>query len=438
MVVTRFAPSPSGFLHLGGARTALFNWLFAKSKGGKFLLRIDDTDKERSKKIYTENIKSNLLALGINWDGEEIYQSNNIKSHITVVDHLLKTRNAYFCNITQEEIQKFYRENPGEKYISPYRDRKLTNTNNAVVRLKINNYGYTDLVDKILGKITIANKQIEDTVLLRSDGTPTYILSSTVDDHDMNITDIIRGNDHINNSCKQVHIVEAMNWNIPCFAHLPLITDKNGNKLSKRQDESSIQYYMDQGYLSQAILNYLLRLGWSNGSNEIILLKDAVNLFKLQEVNKAPAKYDIKKLNNLNRHYLRNSSNKKIYQFLSEKSLINTKIFDDKTEEIISLVKSRSNTLQDILKTYRLFISKEIIYDEESKKIIQENLLILHKARDLLLQCQEWEIAYIKTILNTLSKNNLMPISNVMMSLRSARSWRPIEMEGKTVKETTE
>ncbi|MFN8912579.1 MAG: glutamate--tRNA ligase, partial [Alphaproteobacteria bacterium] len=281
-VVTRFAPSPTGVLHTGSARTALFCYLYAKNHGGKMLLRIEDTDRERSKQQYTDAIIEELTWLGIEWNDDIVMQSHNIERHKQVAYKLLEIGAAYKCYVSQEEIAKFREKHPNQKFQSPWRDKTEEDhpsDSHAVIRLKAPDSGSTLVKDLILGDIEFNNQEMDDMVLLRSDGTPTYMLAVVVDDHDMGVTHIIRGDDHLTNAFRQTHIYKGMGWYIPAFGHMPLIHDKHGKKLSKRTGALGVDEYRKLGYLPEAVANHLLRLGWSHGDDEIISMEQAIEWF---------------------------------------------------------------------------------------------------------------------------------------------------------------
>ena len=309
-IVTRFAPSPTGFLHIGGARTALFNWLFARHHGGKFLLRIEDTDKARSTQAAIDAILDGMRWLGLDWDGHEYYQSQFAARHAEVAHELLARGAAYRCWMSQEEIAAQREAAKAERRpfrtISPWRERENGPDAPFVVRLKAPRDGETVIEDQVQGRVTVRNAELDDFVLLRSDGTPTYMLAVVVDDHDMCVTHIIRGDDHLNNAFRQRVIIDAMGWPVPTYAHVPLIHGSDGAKLSKRHGALGVDSYRDElGFLPEALSNYLLRLGWGHGDDEIISREEATRWFDLDHVGRSPSRFDIKKLENLNGHYLR-------------------------------------------------------------------------------------------------------------------------------------
>ena len=424
MIKTRFAPSPTGNLHIGGTRTAIFNWLFAKKNKGKFYLRVEDTDKERSKKEYVESIKHGLKWLGLEWDDDTIFQSHNIERHIEVAQILLDKGMAYRCYATQEEIQEFKKNNPNEKFISKWRDSNFTRTSSHVIRLKVDNSNTTKLQDIVLGKIEVKNSEIDDMVLLRSDGTPTYLLSCVVDDYDMDITHIIRGNDHITNTFRQIQILKVLGWKEPSYAHIPLIYGSHGNKLSKRDGALDIKEYQRDGYLSEALFNYLLRLGWSYGDYEIISIQEAIKIFDLGGINKSPAKFDIDKLKHINQHYIQKQKDdvllKSIISRLAGKIL--NKGHKERLEKAIPLIKSRGETINDIAYLASLFLSPADPIDDKSQEIItsKECSNILNGLCNVLKKCEEWNAENIKIKCeNFANETGIKPVM-IMKSLRAA------------------
>ena len=311
-VVTRFAPSPTGFLHIGGARTALFNWLYAKHCGGTFLLRIEDTDRKRSTQEAIDAILEGLDWLGLNWDGEPIYQFARAARHAEIARSLIAAGNAYHCYASPEELEAMRETAKAEgrpvRYDGRWRDRDPADAPPGVapvIRLKAPQDGETVIEDAVQGTVRVANAQLDDMVLLRADGTPTYMLSVVVDDHDMGITDVIRGDDHLTNASRQTLLYQACGWTPPRFAHIPLIHGADGAKLSKRHGALGAQDYRDMGFLPEALRNYLLRLGWSHGDDEIISTEDAIRWFDIADAGKAAARFDLAKLTNLNGHYIR-------------------------------------------------------------------------------------------------------------------------------------
>lgn len=313
--VLRFAPSPTGMLHIGGARTALFNWLYARHTGGTFLLRIEDTDRERSTPEAVDAILNGMRWMGLTWDGDAVFQFARAPRHREVAEQLLAQGRAYRCYATAEELTQMREAQKAAgkpmRYDGRWRDRTPGPEQDGmpfVVRLKARQDGETLVQDKVLGDVRFENSQLDDMVLLRSDGTPTYMLAVVVDDHDMGVTHVIRGADHLNNSARQMQLLEQLDWPVPAYAHLPLINGPDGAKLSKRHGALAVEAYRDMGYLPETMRNYLLRLGWSHGDDEIISTEQAIQWFNLESIGKSAARMDYKKLDNLNGHYIRESS----------------------------------------------------------------------------------------------------------------------------------
>ncbi|MFA5582221.1 MAG: glutamate--tRNA ligase [Paracoccaceae bacterium] len=304
-IVTRFAPSPTGYLHIGGARTALFNWLYARGRGGKFLLRIEDTDRSRSDPAATEAILRGLAWLGLDWDGEPISQFARAERHAEVAHQMLERGAAYKCFATQEEIAAFRDAAKAAKqstlYRSPWRDADPATHPDTpyVIRVKAPLTGQTVIEDQVQGKVVIGNDQLDDMIVLRSDGTPTYMLAVVVDDHDMNVTHVIRGDDHLNNAARQMLVYAAMGWDVPIWAHIPLIFGEDGKKLSKRHGATGVEDYQTMGYPAAGMRNYLTRLGWSHGDDEFFTDEQARAWFDLDGIGRAPARFDFKKLENI-------------------------------------------------------------------------------------------------------------------------------------------
>ena len=324
-VVTRFAPSPTGFLHIGGARTALFNWLFARHHGGRFLLRIEDTDRARSTQPAIDAILAGMRWLGLDWDGDAVFQFARADRHADVAHAMVAAGHAYRCYMTADEIAAQRAAAQAAKQPlrirSPWRDRTDAPADLPfVVRLRAPQEGATTIEDRVQGPVTVQNAELDDLVLLRSDGTPTYMLAVVVDDHDMGVTHVIRGDDHLSNAFRQLPIYTANGWDVPVHAHIPLIHGSDGAKLSKRHGAVGIEAYRDElGILPEALGNYLLRLGWGHGDAEIIARDDAVKWFDLGSVGKSPSRFDLKKLENLNGHYIREADDARLAALVAER-----------------------------------------------------------------------------------------------------------------------
>jgi len=318
-VVTRFPPSPTGFLHIGGARTALFNWLYARHNGGRFVLRIEDTDRKRSTQEAIDAILDGLRWLELDWDGDVVFQTQNADRHAAVAAELLAAGKAYRCYCTPEELaemrEKARAEGRRTLYDGRWRDRDPAEAPagvDPVVRIKMPREGETTIKDLVQGDVTVDNAQLDDFILLRADGTPTYMLSVVVDDHDMGITHIIRGDDHLNNAFRQYYLFDAMGWDIPAFAHIPLIHGADGQKMSKRHGALGVEAYRDMGFLPEAMRNYLLRLGWSHGDDEIISTAQAIEWFDVGAIGRSPARFDLAKLESVNAHYIQASDDARL------------------------------------------------------------------------------------------------------------------------------
>jgi len=369
-IVTRFAPSPTGNLHIGSARTALFNWLFAKNIKGKFLLRIEDTDKVRSTKESINKILDGLTWLNLQWDDQIIYQSKNQKRHKEVAEELLKKGLAYKCFCSEEDLNKMREEAKILK--KPFRYNRMWREKNPkdapqnikpVIRIKSPIKGETIIEDIIQGTIKVSNEEIDDFIILRSNGTPTYMLSVVVDDYDMKVTHLIRGHDHLTNTFRQNVIYEAMQWNKPITAHIPLILGSDGSKMSKRHGAIDVEEYKTKGILPNALINYMLRLGWSHGDDEIISLENAIKWFSLEKIGKSPAKFDNEKLISVNSHYIKELNNDKIIKFLESYYISKYKIkIDEISIKRLNLglddIKSRSRDLNQLAEMSLFYCSK--------------------------------------------------------------------------------
>jgi glutamyl-tRNA synthetase len=402
-VVTRFAPSPTGFLHIGGARTALFNWLFAKSQGGKYLVRIEDTDIKRSTPQAIEAIGDGLNWLGLGGDESPVFQSKNQARHVEVVNELLAAGNAYRCYSSPEELQimrdKARAEGQTVAYDGTWRDRDASDAPKGVlpvIRLKTPEGGITEIDDMVQGQVKVPNKQLDDMVLLRSNGTPTYMLCVVIDDHDMGITHIIRGDDHLTNAFRQQQLYTLLNWQTPKFGHIPLIHGSDGAKLSKRHGALGVEAYRDMGYLPQAINNYLLRLGWSHQDLEFIDSDEALELFNIAGVGKSPSRFDFKKLESFNSHYMRKLSDEDLAEEalpFVEKQLGVTLGNAEKSIFIKAMpgLKERAKTLVELAESSLFYFKKlpltlnvkaEKILDDENKVILAELYCVLETVKD--------------------------------------------------------
>ena len=411
-VATRFAPSPTGPLHIGGIRTALFNWLYSKNQRGNFYLRIEDTDKERSKDEYKKQIIQSLKWIGITHDGEEYIQSKKIDDHIKIANELLKNGHAYKCYCSNEEIEEQKKRSRQKKipyiYDRKWRDKKETDAPKdikPVIRFKSKIEGSTILKDLVQGDVEIENNTIEDFIILRNDGTPTYNLSASVDDHQMNMTHIIRGDDHKINTFKQIQIYQAMNWDLPSFAHIPLIHTIEGKKLSKRDKASTLDDYSKIGIMPDALRNYLLRLGWSFKDKEIFTLEESIKYFNLEGIGKSPSKLDMSRILSMNEHYIKSIDEKDLYdQFMDYCKLFKNEIKSEKQDKIkksLAFLKNKAKTLEDIFINGQYIIVDEINFNQEDLKLID------NKAKKVILEFKN-EFAKI----TELNKEALEPIIN--------------------------
>jgi glutamyl-tRNA synthetase len=373
-VITRIAPSPTGFMHIGTARTALFNWLYARHHGGKFYMRIEDTDRERSTPEATQAIIEGMRWLGLDWEGDVVYQYSRATRHADVAHEMIKHGKAFKCYTTQQELEEFRKAHPNAKFRSKWRDGgEGPHSAPYVVRLKAPSEGETVLNDMVQGTVTVKNVELDDLVLLRSDLTPTYMLAVVVDDHDMGVTDVIRGDDHLTNTFRQILIYEAMGWTAPKFAHIPLIHGADGAKLSKRHGALGVQEYQKMGYLPEAICNYLLRLGWSHGDEEIISREKAIEWFDLDAVGKSPSRFDFAKLENLNGLYIREADNARLVELIAPLLGKVDAAGKDRLMRGMNGLKQRAKKLNDLAESASLYvISRPLLIDDKAKEILDK------------------------------------------------------------------
>ena len=414
-VATRFAPSPTGALHIGGVRTALFNWLFSKNQKGTFHLRIEDTDKERSKDEHKIQIIKSLKWLGIEHDGEEYIQSSKLNDHVKVANELLKNGNAYKCYCSTEEIEEQKKRARQKKlpYIYNRKWRDIPESDapkdiKPVIRFKSKIEGSTILKDLVQGDVEIENNTIEDFIILRNDGTPTYNLSATVDDHQMKMTHIIRGDDHKINTFKQIQIYESMNWDLPKFAHIPLIHTIEGKKLSKRDNASTLDDYSKIGIIPDALRNYLLRLGWSFEDKEIFTLDESIKHFNIEGIGKSPSKLDMSRILSMNEHYIKNIDENDLFNQLTEYSqLYKSEIKTDKKDKIkksLAFLKNKAKTLEDIFNNSQYIMVDEVNFNQDDYKLIDD------KAKKVISDFTTQFVA-----IDKLSKETLEPIVNELI-----------------------
>lgn len=428
-VVTRFAPSPTGFLHIGGARTALFNWLFARHHGGKFLLRIEDTDKARSTPEAIAAILDGMRWLELDWDGHEYYQSQFWARHAEVAHQLLERGHAYRCWMSQEELaaqrEKAQAERRPFRIESPWRDRSNEGEGNPVIRLKSPREGATVIEDKVQGKVTVQNGELDDFILLRSDGTPTYMLAVVVDDHDMGVTHVIRGDDHLNNAFRQLSIIRAMGWPQPTYAHVPLIHGPDGAKLSKRHGALGVDSYRDDmGYLPEAVSNYLLRLGWGHGDDEIIDRRQAIEWFDLDHVGKSPSRFDFKKLENLNGHYIREADDRRLADLILPR--LPGGADRDLLVRAMPELKARAHTLVELAENAGfLFAPRPLQPDDAALALLgQDGLAALRHAREGLAALAKWDHGSVDACIRDVAESAGLKLGKLAQPLRAALTGR--------------
>jgi len=451
MVVTRFAPSPTGMIHIGSARTALFNYLYAKHTGGTYKLRVEDTDKKRNVEGGVDAIINGFKWLGIEHEGEIVFQSKNIKRHQEVVQELLDNGRAYYCYTSKEELATLREEAQKKgkvlKFQSPWRDidyKDAPKDIKPVVRIKAPLKDGVTIFDTVQGEKTVPSDALDDFILLRDDGTPTYMLAVVVDDHDMGVTHIIRGNEHYNNGFRQKIISDAMGWDCPTFCHIPLILGKDKSKLSKRHGAASIMEYKEMGYLPEALNNYLLRLGWSHGNDEIISHEQAVEWFDIENVGKSPSVFDFDKLNSVNKIYMQKKSNKELFDLvknnpeLSNPELNGGKILDDKNFEAkclkaMEMIKGRAIVLNDIAKECKIYKKGySVKLDEKSQNILDvkggsEMLTVfLTKLKNL----EDWSAENIKKSLKPIAEENDWKMKLWTQALRVAITFATVSSGG--------
>ena len=432
-VVTRFAPSPTGYLHLGGARTALFNWLFARHHGGKVLLRIEDTDRKRSTQDAIDKIIDGLDWLGLDFDAPPLFQSDRAERHADVARQLLSAGHAYKCFATPEELEAMREEQRAKKlpqrYDGRWRDRDPSEAPEGasyVIRLKTPNDGETVIEDKVQGKVTVRNEEIDDYVLLRADGTPTYMLAVVVDDHDMGVTHIIRGDDHLNNAFRQLPIIRAMNeiegkWPDPVYAHVPLIHGPDGAKLSKRHGAVGVESYRDEmGVLPEALFNYLLRLGWGYGDREEFTKEEAAEVFTLEGVGKSPSRFDTKKLLNLNGHYIREADDARLASLVAEK------LGDDADVALLTRampeLKVRAKDINELAEGSRfLFAKRPLEMTEKAAALLtDEGRAILGKVSAVLHAENNWTIEALEATTKALAERLELGLGKLAQPMRAA------------------
>jgi glutamyl-tRNA synthetase len=432
-VVTRFAPSPTGYLHLGGARTALFNWLFARHHGGKVLLRIEDTDRKRSTQDAIDKIIEGLDWLGLDFDAPPLFQSDRAERHADVARQLLAAGHAYKCFATPEELEAMREEQRAKKlpqrYDGRWRDRDPADAPAGapyVIRLKTSNEGETLIHDAVQGKVTVRNEELDDYVLLRADGTPTYMLAVVVDDHDMGVTHIIRGDDHLNNAFRQLPIIRAMNaiegkWPDPVYAHVPLIHGPDGAKLSKRHGAVGVESYRDEmGVLPEALFNYLLRLGWGYGDREEFTRLEAAEVFTLEGVGKSPSKFDTKKLLNMNGHYIREADNARLAALVAEKLGEDTDVA--LLTKAMPELKVRAKDVNELAEGSRFLFAKRPLEMTEKASVLldADGRAILGKISAALHAENNWTIEALEATTKALAERLEMGLGKLAQPMRAA------------------
>ena len=434
--VTRFAPSPTGFLHIGGARTALFNWLYARHKGGKFLLRIEDTDRVRSTEAAVEAIFDGLEWLGLKWDDDPVFQFARARRHAEIANQLLAEGKAYHCYCSPEELEEMRADQRAKglpiRYDGRWRDRSPSEAPKdvkPVVRLKAPREGSTSIVDLVQGEVTVANEQMDDMVLLRADGTPTYMLSVVVDDHDMHVTTVIRGDDHLTNTFRQIQLILAAGWDLPQYAHIPLIHGPDGAKMSKRHGALGAEAYRDMGFLPEAVRNYLLRLGWGHGDEEIISTEDAIKWFDIKDVGRSASRFDMVKLTNLNFHYMRQSSDDRLVALATpfiERKL--GRALTDSQKEILPTampqLKERAKTLVELAEASLFFFSaRPLQLNDKAEKLIHDGgSEVLADILPRLETLAEWNQEGLEDLAKAYAEEKDLKLGKVAQPLRVALS----------------
>ena len=442
-VITRFAPSPTGFLHIGGARTALFNWLYARGRGGKMLLRIEDTDRERSTEPAIEAILDGLKWLGIDWDGEPVYQFSRAARHREVAERLLAEGNAYRCYATAEELAemrtKARAEGRTRLYNGLWRDREASEAPPGLkptIRLKAPLDGETVIEDQVQGRVVWQNENLDDLVLLRGDGNPTYMLAVVVDDHDMGVTHIIRGDDHLINAARQKQIYDVLGWQLPSMSHIPLIHGPDGSKLSKRHGALGVEAYRAMGYLPAALRNYLVRLGWSHGDQEIFSTQEMIDAFDLPAIGRSAARFDFAKLENLNGHYIRNADDQSlvtmfedVLSYVANGSELKAKINDETRRQLLQAMpglKERAKTLIELIdNAYFIFADRPLQIEPKAAALLTaETRALVAKLASALETVSPWTSEAAETAVRAFAEQNDVKLGAVAQPLRVALTGR--------------
>jgi glutamyl-tRNA synthetase len=442
-IVTRFAPSPTGFLHIGGARTALFNWLYARSRGGRMLLRIEDTDRERSTQAAIDAILDGLKWLGIDWDGDTVYQFARSARHREIAEQLLAAGKAYRCYASPEELtamrEAAKREGKSKLYNGLWRDRDPGEAPagvKPVIRFKAPATGETAIDDQVQGRVTWQNENLDDLVLLRSDGTPTYMLAVVVDDHDMGVTHVIRGDDHLTNAARQTQIYQALGWTIPVMSHIPLIHGPDGSKLSKRHGALGVDAYRAMGYLPAALRNYLVRLGWSHGDQEIFSTEQMIAAFDLPQIGRSPARFDFAKLESLNGHYIRSATDdelvaaiRNVLPHVANGAELAAKLTPDmeaKLRAAMGGLKERAKTLVELIDSAKfLYAGRPLALDERAAALLTaEARSLMGKLAARLGAVEPWSAEATEAAVRTFAEREGVKLGAVAQPLRAALTGR--------------
>jgi glutamyl-tRNA synthetase len=442
-IITRFAPSPTGFLHIGGGRTALFNWLYARHLGGKMLLRIEDTDRERSTTAAINAIIDGLTWLGLTWDGEIVFQHARAQRHREVAEQLLAAGRAYRCYATPEELtamrEAARREGRTKLYDGRWRNRDPAEAPagvKPVIRLKAPETGETAIEDQVQGRVTWQNSDLDDLVLLRSDGTPTYMLAVVVDDHDMAVTHVIRGDDHLTNAARQTHIYDALAWHAPIFAHIPLIHGPDGSKLSKRHGALGVDAYRAMGYLPPAMRNYLVRLGWAHGDQEIFTTEEMIAAFDLPQIGRSPARFDFAKLESLNGHYIRACADSELMDALEQLlphiaggENLASKMTPALRASLLAAMpglKERAKTLVELFDTSRfVWASRPLDLNDQAQAVLtDEAKALLAVLLPELETITDWNAATVEAVVRFFAERSGLKLGAVAQPLRAALTGR--------------
>ncbi|HRK70288.1 MAG TPA: glutamate--tRNA ligase [Micropepsaceae bacterium] len=436
-LVTRFAPSPTGFLHIGGARTALFNWLYARHFGGTFRLRIEDTDRERSKPEAIDALLQGLSWLGLDWDGDVVFQFARAARHAEIAHQLLAQGKAYYCYATPDELEEMRNQQKAEgkpqRYDGRWRDRAPDDARRNVkpaIRIKCPQTGDTLIEDRVQGDVRFRNDVLDDFIILRSDGTPTYMLSVVVDDFDMGVTHVIRGDDHLTNAARQRQIIDAMGWPVPVYAHLPMLHGPDGAKLSKRHGAQGIHEFEGMGYLPEAMRNYLLRLGWSHGDDELISTEQAIQWFDLDAVQKSPARLDYKKLDFVNGHYIREADDARLAELViaHRKSKGEPTATDHQRQMLIAGMKGlkeRAKTIIELADSAAyVFASRPLALDDKAAKILTPEARATLSALLPALATGPWEAPLLEAAVRSFAESKGRKLGDVAQPLRAALTGR--------------